>query len=180
MYKFKVGDIITRTEKSLFPLKFGEVGQDYLVKEVTANGIDIGTGYLAACANFKISVSNCKPFGMLSKEEQNLIRDSDAVEEYTDEGTWEPYELRSFDLGRVYRLAQVLEDYIPWDNVSEDFMWHAYDESGVGYFFSDEPKLTSYNWISCNDSALCESTCLKAVVRGNLPWNKSLQTRKFV
>ena len=106
MHSFKIGDRVVRTTKSDEPEKFGEVGQEYVVKDVSFAGIDIGNGWSASPPHFKLVVSDYKPFGMLSEPDQKRIMYADCVKVYTDEGTWELYELRSFDLGRTYKIVE--------------------------------------------------------------------------
>jgi hypothetical protein len=44
MYKFKVGDVVRRTDESDYPDRFGEVGVEYEVLEVTRNCIVVFQG----------------------------------------------------------------------------------------------------------------------------------------
>ena len=102
------------------------------------------------------------------------------VEEYNDDNCfWKPSDSNCIFLNTEYRIAPKPNSLITremWAMIAPEWKWAAMDGDGEVYFYTDEPCISTRDWMwTCGGGDYCNSVL--AINTDSINWERSLTER---
>lgn len=122
---------------------------------------------------------NTTPFGLLSEEDQEALRNYKKGLEFYAGETWLPALPESCFVNTiVYRFKASLPS-IDWKAVSRNYNWLARDVSGTMYLYESKPEIIKGMgyWVVTDSSIARETAPFASAKLGDCSWEESLVRR---
>ena len=122
---------------------------------------------------------NTTALGLLSKRQREVLLESDEpLEMLVGNNKWMPLSPgESLDDMYTYRLAHYTPMVIPWESISEQWVWAVKDRAGMVWLTTSEPHLGTASWFFYGDLVTRVDNLIVGIEPGTVPWELTKQKR---